>query len=292
MCALGKGTLGSVVAGVDLTAMGRRVADRARLVAESTGSDLLLVHALEPVGEAMIEPGLARVMRDHQYEQAEKLAAWCRERSAVEVNLEVVKGSPSWELAARAKSAKLVVLGSSTIDAFTAGPVARRVARMAVSDTLVVRRQPRVPYRRVIAAVDFSEASRVAVERSLDLFPEAEVTALYSLPSRFDVVLSEAGLFREEVDASRGARLRAAEEKMADFSDRWGSRVRTLIADGPPTETVDEVVRRRSADLVVVGNRGATATRMVLLGTVAEGLVAQAPCDVYVARSPAQFRRP
>lgn len=272
--------------------MGRRVADRARLVAESTGSDLLLIHTLEPVGEAMIEPGLARVMREHQREQAEKLAAWCRERSAVEVDLEVVKGSPAWEISARAKTANLVVLGSSTIDAFTAGPVARRVARMAVSDTLIVRRQPRVPYRRIVAAVDFSEASRVAVERSLDLFPDAEVTVLYSLPSRFDVMLSGAGLFQEEVDASRGSRLAVAEERMADFSDRWGSRVRTLIADGPPTETVDEVVRRRNADLVVVGNRGATATRMVLLGTVAEGLVAHAPCDVYVARSPAQFRRP
>jgi nucleotide-binding universal stress UspA family protein len=31
---------------------------------------------------------------------------------------------------------------------------------------------------------------------------------------------------------------------------------------------------------------------MVLLGTVAEGLVTQAPCDVLVARSKAAFRRP
>jgi nucleotide-binding universal stress UspA family protein len=51
-------------------------------------------------------------------------------------------------------------------------------------------------------------------------------------------------------------------------------------------------VRRRGADLVVVGSRGATATRMVLLGTVAEGLVSRAPCDVLVARSKAPFRRP
>jgi nucleotide-binding universal stress UspA family protein len=44
--------------------------------------------------------------------------------------------------------------------------------------------------------------------------------------------------------------------------------------------------------LVVVANRGASATRMVLLGTVAEGLVGHAPCDVLVARCPALFRRP
>lgn len=124
------------------------------------------------------------------------------------------------------------------------------------------------------------------------MFPEADLTALYSLPSRFDPVMSEAGLFQEEVDASRGTRLEAAGDRMAEFSQQWNGTVRTMIADGPPTEAIDEVVRRRNADLVVVANRGATATRMVLLGTVAEGLVSQAPCDVLVAKAASAFRRP
>lgn len=281
-----------VVAGVDLTAMGRRVTERARIVAESSRVPLVLVHVMELVGEAFIEPGLTKLMRDHQVAQAEKLAAWCRERSGVDVELEVVKGSPSWELVARGKNAELVVVGSSAVDAFNIGPVARRVAEMATCDVLVVRRQPRVPYRRIVAAVDFSEASRVAVERSLGLFPEADVTVLYSLPSRFDPILAEAGLFVEELEASRDSRIAKAEKKMAEFSSDWDGRLSTLVVDGPPEETIDEVVRRNNADLVVVANRGATATRMVLLGTVAEGLISHAPCDVMVARSRAKFRRP
>lgn len=281
-----------VIAGVDLTAMGRRVAERARIVAEGGRTSLVLVHVLEPVGEAMIEPQLAKLMRDHQTADAEKLAAWCRERSGVQVDLEVVKGSPSWELVARSKNAEVVVVGSSTMDAFNIGPVARRVAEMASTDVLVVRRQPRMPYRRIIAAVDFSEASRVTVERSLGLFPEAELTVLYALPSRFDPVLADAGLFAEELDASREVRMDKARNAMAEFSSDWDGRLSTLVVDGPPTETIDEVVRRRNVDLVVVANRGATATRMVLLGTVAEGLIAHSPCDVMVARSRTKFRRP
>jgi nucleotide-binding universal stress UspA family protein len=272
--------------------MGRRVADRSRIIAESAGVDLILVHVIEPVGEAMIDPGLAKLMREHQEAQAEKLVAWCSERSSVDVRLVVSKGSPSWELASRAKNADLLVVGSSTIDAFTAGPVARRVARMATSDTLIVRRQPRVPYRRIIAGVDFSEASRAAVERSLTLFPDADITVLYSLPSRFDLVLSDAGMFSEELEASREYRLEVASDRMAEFVQPWNGKVRTLIADGPPTETIDEVARRRNADLIVVANRGASATRMVLLGTVAEGLVGHSACDVLIARSPSSFRRP
>ena len=280
------------VAGIDLTAMGRRVADRARLMAEASGSSVRLVHVLEPVAEAMIEPGLARILRDHQISEATRVADWLRGRAEVEITVDVVKGSPSWELVSRAKKAEMIVLGSSTVDAFTAGPVTSRVARMAASDVLVVRRQPRVQYRRIITAVDYSESSRQAVERSLELFPDAEVTVLYSLPTQFDSLLSDAGLFREEMDASRGERLQIAQDRMLEFSQPWNGRIRTQVADGPPAETIDETVRRRGADLVVVSNRGSTATRMVLLGTVAEGLLGRAPCDVLIARSASSFRRP
>lgn len=282
----------TLVAGIDLTAMGRRVADRARILAEESDSGVHLVHVLEPVAEAMIDPGLARIMREHQVSEAKKIAEWLSNRTDVEVTLDVVKGSPAWELASRAKKADLIVLGSSTVDAFAAGPTTRRVAHMALSDVLIVRRQPRVPYRRIIAAVDFSEASRVAVKRALEMSSEAEVTVLYSLPSRFDSLLADAGLFREEMDASRNERMETARDRMLEFSREWNGRVRTMVTDGPPAETIDESVRRRSADLVVVGSRGATATRMVLLGNVAEGLVGQAPCDVLIARTPANFRRP
>ncbi|MGH8913827.1 MAG: universal stress protein [Acidimicrobiia bacterium] len=282
----------AVVAGVDLSAMGRRVADRARMMAESSGAPLHLLHVLEPVAEAMIEPSLARMMRAYQTEEALKLAQWVRERSAVPVELQVVKGSPSWELTALGKTASLVVVGSSSIDAFSVGPVAKRVARKAVTDTLIVRRQPRTGYRKVIAAVDFSEHSRATVDSGLTLFPDAEITALYSMPSRFDSMLAAAGLFNEELEASRGVRLGMAEERMEKFAAEWGGDIGTLVVDGPPTGTIEEVVRRRGADLVIVASRGASATRMVLLGTVAEGLVTEAPCDVLVARSKAPFRRP
>jgi nucleotide-binding universal stress UspA family protein len=282
----------TLVAGIDLTAMGRRVADRARIIAEQGDSTVDLVHVLEPVGEAMIDPRLARLMREHQSAEAQKTADWVSERTDVEVKLDVVKGSPAWELASRAKKADLILLGSSTVDAFTAGPTTRRVAHMASSDVLIVRRQPRVPHRRIIAAVDFSESSRVAVERALSWSPEADVTVLYSLPSRFDNLLMDAGLFPEEMDASRGQRLEVARDRMLEFCQPWNGQVRTIVTDGPPAETIDEAVRRRGADLVVAGSRGATATRMVLLGSVAEGLVTHAPCDVLIARSPATFRRP
>src|SRR5690606_5921035 len=123
-------------------------------------------------------------------------------------------------------------------------------------------------------------------------FPEAEVTALFSLPTRFDPLLAQAGLFNEEITASRAQRLKEAEFRMEEFAENWPGRVRPLVADGPPQETIAEMVRRRGADLVSVANRGSGATRMVLLGSVAEAVAVAAPCDVFIARVPTPFRRP
>lgn len=261
-------------------------------MAEAAGIPVHLVHVLEPVEEAMIEVGHAKLMRAHQRREAARLAEWARERSSVEIDLDVSNGSPTWTLCHKAKKAPLLVVGSSSIDNFSVGPVARRVARKSQTDTLVVRRQPRVPYRKIIAAVDFSEQSRLAVECALAAFPDADVTVLYSLPTRFDPMLADAGLFAEEVSASREYRMQRAGERMEEFAARWAGRTRALVVDGPPISTIDETLRRRSADLVVVGSKGASSTKMVLLGTVAEGVLEQAPCDVLIARSPAPFRRP
>lgn len=268
------------------------MADRARIIAETSGARLSLVHVVEPVGEAFIEASLARLMRDFQARRAEEILDWCRQRTTAEVDLTVVKGSPSWELVARAKTADLLVVGSSTLDVFNLGPTARRVSRMASSDVLLVRRQPRVPYRRVVVAVDFSEGSRVALNQAMTRFPEAEITVVYALTSRFDPVLTDAGLFIEELDADRLKRLEVARDRMAEFVYGMPGVVRTTVLDGSTLESISEVVRQRDADLLVVGSRGASATRMVLLGSMAEGLLGTAPCDVLLARVHSAFRRP
>lgn len=281
-----------VLAAIDLSPLARRVVERARVVAETTGADLTLLHVLEPLADTFVAAPVAERLRAHRTKEAEDLADWVRERTAGQVDLVVEKGSPDWEIVRHAKRGGLVVIGSSSVDSMRVGPVTQRVAEMAHADILVVRRQPRVPYRRVVAAVDFSEGSTQAVECAFRLAPDADVTVVYALPTRFDVQLVEAGWFPEEIDDSHRVRLDRAEEAMATFIQRWEGRVRTIVTDGPAPEVVGEVARRRSADLVTVASRGAGATRMVLLGTVAGQVMGAVPCDVAVARVRGDFRRP
>lgn len=286
-----EGALGRLVAAIDMTPLGRRVAERCRLLAESGGGPLLLLHVVEPLAEWFIPDGVARLLHRHRHDETLALREWCAERSAVTVQARIVKGSPPWEIVRESRGAELVAVGPSTAG-LGMGPVARRVVEMAWSDVLVVKRQPRVPYRRVVVAVDFSSHSVAALERAFEVAGEGDVTVVYALPSRLESMLEAAGLFPEEVDSSRSSRLRGAEEAMAKLTARWEGKVRSVVVDGSPVEAVEELVRRRSADLAVVGARGAGATRMTLLGSVAEGLAAAVPCDVLVTRSGSSFRRP
>jgi nucleotide-binding universal stress UspA family protein len=65
-------------------------------------------------------------------------------------------------------------------------------------------------------------------------------------------------------------------EKGTDFSD--------LILEGPPAEKICEVVRIRSCEMIIMGSRGRSDLKGLLLGSVAHRVLKQAPCPVLVVR--------
>lgn len=284
--------MAKVLAAVDLTALGRRVADRGRMLAEELEGSLEIVHVSEPMAEAFVPEPVAALIRSHERAMLDELGEWCRARTERPVHVTSVKGSPSWEIVKAAKKADITVIGSSAIDQAHVGPSARRVVQASRGDVLMVRRQPRVPYRRVVVGVDMSEASAMAVMSALRWAPEAEVTLVHAVTPRFDGMMVAAGMFPEEVVHATRDRIDRAGIALEEFAERWPGRVRTTLAEGPAKEVIEETARRRSADLVAVANHGASATKMVLLGTVSGEVLDSVPSDVLIARVPSEFRRP
>lgn len=287
----GGSPLTRVLAAVDLTPMGRRVAERARLLAEAHGADLTLVHVVEAGSDDLMSPVERAELRLAAKDSAVHLAEWIRSRGDVDVRLVTPRGNPVREIAKLAKSSDVVLAGTSSIDAALVGPVTRRLARMSRVGVVAVRRQPRVPYRRVLAAVDLSDSSRQAVELARRLAPGAEIVATYAVASRFDPMLADAGMTPERIDELRTKRIAQARAAMNDFVADWPD-VAPLVVSGSPSEALNEAVRRRACDLVTVANKGGAGDSMVLLGAVAEEVMHAAPCDVAVARVEAVFRRP
>lgn len=281
-----------VLAAVDLGPLSRRVADRARMLAEDHGAELRLVHVWEQPDVPLPDEMLERVYLYHQ-SQAEDLLTWINSRARCPVELDIRSGNMAVDLTRMSHHADLVVTGTSSVDQTRIGPRTTRLARKVHSSVLSVRRRLCTPYRQALAAVDLSDASASAVDLALTLTSGAEtVTAVASLPSHDEMILSDAGVAPEQLDGVRRQRLSKLEEHLEKFVAGWGGLVASRVLDGPPAETVAEFARRRSADLVVVASRGAGNSNMVLLGSIAEATMSTVPCDVAVARVPGRFRRP
>ena len=60
--------------------------------------------------------------------------------------------------------------------------------------------------------------------------------------------------------------------------------VQTTVDEGVPKDAIVDAARRWNADLIVVGSHGYGRIRSILLGSVAMGVLSEAPCSVLVAR--------
>ena len=142
---------------------------------------------------------------------------------------------------------------------------------------------PALRLRTVVAAVDFSPGSAAALARAADL-AERSGAALHVLHA--DVLFRSSG--DAAPDASPSSALRVRVERFAalalglDGPSELDALAPTIavVRDATPRAAILRYAADAYADLVVVGTHGRSGVARVLLGSVAEALVASAPCPV------------
>jgi nucleotide-binding universal stress UspA family protein len=142
-------------------------------------------------------------------------------------------------------------------------------------------------FRRILHASDFSPASRRAFDAAVGLakangaaltlvhvlepaIPWVEVD--YASPRAYKLVTSA----RAAATKQLGALVRKAKEAGVQSTGR--------LVDGNPRDAIPRAATRMHADLVVVGTHGRTGLNKLLLGSVAERVVATVPCPVLTVR--------
>lgn len=75
---------------------------------------------------------------------------------------------------------------------------------------------------------------------------------------------------------------RLLEEAREQLDGSEGAAIETRAAVGDPANVLTDIAREVDAQLVVVGRRGGDFVRRTLLGSVAQRVVQEAPCDVLV----------
>lgn len=276
----------TIVAGVS-----RASEDDATLVAAAelarwTGAKLHLVHTydLPPVFSPM-EPGYA--VGDWASYFAEDPrpileAAARRLAPAVESSCSVVPGPTAGAIieAARDARADLVVVGAARAGRLAGaflGTTAQRVLRGSAAPVLVVRRPVLHPLERVLVGTDLSQFGHAVHVRGMETvaaaFGEpAAVRVLHVLP--FPHVGSP--VLREAVET----RTREALQQYLGRLPPAPYRIEPVVRLGEAADRIVAEVKAWNADLLVVGTHARGWAARLMLGSVAEAAVRDAPCNV------------
>ena len=136
---------------------------------------------------------------------------------------------------------------------------------------------PPRPIRRILAAMDFSLCSLAALEYAEEL------------ARRFDAPLlllhaSGAPSMPAEVHEHSGDAAALALTRAVEGLREHGLTARALFRPGSAADEIVRTAEVERASLIVMGTHGRTGMTRVLMGSVAERVVREAPCPVLTVR--------
>jgi nucleotide-binding universal stress UspA family protein len=143
-------------------------------------------------------------------------------------------------------------------------------------------------YTTVVVGTDGSETSFRAVERAAALARDSDallVIACAYVPERPDPHTQDV-LGNEAYQVTGSAPADDTVSRARDLAIKAGAvKVETTAVEGKPADTLCRVVTERSADLLVVGNRGLNTLAGRIIGSVPLDVVRHAPVDVLVVHT-------
>lgn len=209
------------------------------------------------------------------------------EGAGFEVDVHVVRGTPHRRINGIAETigADLVLVGSrgkSPLENRIIGSTARNLARTAVVPLLVnrVERETEDPdvvsahlFRRMMYATDFSTNAERAFEAFSYLRHATQEATLVHVRTPKD---PDPG----EVDPAEQL------GELADQLEQWGISTRIDVRRGDPAREILDSEAEHEPTTLLVGSRGHSRLRRLLLGSVSERLVARASGNVLLIPPP------
>jgi nucleotide-binding universal stress UspA family protein len=141
----------------------------------------------------------------------------------------------------------------------------------------------------IIHPTDFSRASTAAFMRAIDVAKRARAElVLVHVFEPISPYLAESRPHYNryhELQASLKAKARVKLEQMLARAKRAGIAASDVLLEGfSPAEDIVQVAKKRRAALIVMGTRGRTGLKKLLLGSVAARVIGLAPCPVLTVR--------
>lgn len=133
--------------------------------------------------------------------------------------------------------------------------------------------------RKILVAVDGSVTSSTAAENAIDLAEKfgADLIALYIVPPNIKI--------REIFDLAKENGQRIVDEvKYAESAKKLNVQTEVLWDVGSITKAIVEYAEENNVNLIVLGTRGISGIKQMLLGSTASGVVTYSHCPVIVVK--------
>lgn len=139
---------------------------------------------------------------------------------------------------------------------------------------------PQTKLQTILVATDFSDTARAGVDWAVELAKThgARIELVHSLlvPSRATDFVPSPPDFTEALQEAASGRL----NEITELVRAQGVEVTAELKLGVPSQVILDTARQVNADLVVIGTRGLSGLRHLLLGSTAERVVQHAHCPV------------
>lgn len=287
--------LSSIVVGIDYTGCSETALAQGIRIGGWNRAKVHPVHVIDMLSLVELEMAfspLAVTVQQGLIEDAK--AAWKDFGAGIAgkgpLSLDVLTDNPYSALSASVEryKADLLVLGMNGAAGHKGvGSVATRCVRHAPCRVLLTQAGQTGPFRTVVACVDFSETSREALQQAERIAAQdgssLHVVHVFRPPwtsfgfrtRRLDDSPTTQAKFREFL------RTRLEEFcRPKDPQTVWSKPRFEVVDDTNHGEGIARYVRTCGADLVVLGTRGKTNLRDVVLGSTAERVVREAPCSI------------
>lgn len=287
-----------IIAAIDFTPSCRNALREAARRAALDGAAITAVHVMDEFLVHELKKALSTDQASVRADWLGRLTQFVSEAEvgAADIQTEVRIGHPFTELveACHAHSADLLVMGAkgSKNEPHRVGVIAAKCVRKAPVDVIVVREEAQGPFKKIVTCVDFSENSAKAVQCALHIAQQdnASLDCLHVFQSALAMSLDYGGFAPSMPATIDPDAVNTWQKDLEAFlaplaRETAGVSVTSHIMERVNIrEAILDHVAEVQADLVVLGTRGKTGLREMLIGTTAEKIVQNAPCSILAVK--------
>jgi nucleotide-binding universal stress UspA family protein len=159
--------------------------------------------------------------------------------------------------------------GLSGLERLLIGSVSSRVIGSSPRHVLVVPREAKLRFKKILIAHDGSVFGETAWRQTIMLAEKANSEVVAVSVAR---------------DESRSVELQMVLQHLEASAARHGIRLETLLLQGRPFEQIIQAAQEEKVDLIVLGSHGRSGLARLIMGSVAERVIGTVGCPVLVAK--------